>query len=570
MKPSNNGDSDITRLPTTDPTLRCFPWEPPKKLLPRKVFFELIEALPSGSVLFPGCKAYEQAIFIGNLLFFMLTPSAVVQAVTVEEVMMTVKFAVKKKIRLTIKSGGHSMGGYCLNEGGIVLDISSMNDVDIDKDALVATIGGGAVWNDVYRLLSGTDIVAIGGNCPSVGVSAFLLGGGVSPYSRKYGLGIDNLLEMTIVTAGGEKITVKKEDTDPKKKDLFWAVRGGGGGNFGITVGVKVKLQKLVDPNGKIVGGNLTWKLNDPVAKKCFKAMMEVWNSTTWPPEVRGDALWHYDEDNQLLGKMTMVYNGNYDACMEAIAPLLKFKPERDLKAMHWTEWEVIDGKVDIFEKKYHHHASFIFGEKSITRKVTDLITNLLQEDIITENKDVDCYILWHHIGSETTKVKPQDTAFFWRDGFYVFHVKVLWTNSDSEDKVSEFFANCKKMLNGFALGSKAAYVNYIDPTVENWGKAYYGDNYPKLRRVKKAMDPTGFFEFPQGIRGASLGSKAEGQTGSKDENGEEESEEDWVKSYARSHQYALPTQQVLGNPRTVDEVFSIDASLRRSMIGIH
>lgn len=92
-------------------------------------------------------------------------------------------------------------------------------------------------------------------------------------------LGIDNLLEMTIITANSEKVTVTYEDVDPAKRDLFWAIRGDRGGNFSVTIGVKAKLHKLRDPNSTVVCGELTWNL--PEQEECFKAMMNVWNTTT-------------------------------------------------------------------------------------------------------------------------------------------------------------------------------------------------------------------------------------------------------------------------------------------------
>ncbi|CAG8666478.1 3633_t:CDS:1, partial [Gigaspora rosea] len=382
-----------------------------------KKFLILEEKLPTASILFPGSNAYEEAIFIGNLLYRFKTPSIVVQAVTEEDVAVTVKFAKEHGLKLTVKSGSHSYAGYCLNHGGIVLDISSMNKVSIDHENMTVSIQGGAIWKDAYNLLKEKDLrlMMIGGQCPTVGVSAFLLGAGLSPFSRCYGLGIDNLLEMTIITANGEKVTVTHDDIDPAKRDLFWAIRGGGGGNFGVTVNVKTRLHNLRDPNGTVVCGELTWNL--PKQEADFKAMMNIWNTTTWPEEVCADAIWRYDDKNQLQGQMTIIYNGNMNQCLKDLAPLFDFNPDNGLKAMHWTDWEVKDASFNVFSQVYYHHGSFIFADSGITPKVTAIITQLMEEakTLVPDsspNSASECHILWDHIGGATAKLKPEDTAF--------------------------------------------------------------------------------------------------------------------------------------------------------------
>ncbi|CAG8555270.1 26872_t:CDS:1 [Dentiscutata erythropus] len=516
----------------------------------KKKFFILEEELPTASVLFPGSKAYEEANFIGNLLYRFKTPSAIVQAVTEEDVIATVLFAQKHGLKLTVKSGGHSYAGYCLNNGGIVLDISSMNKVSIDHKNMTVSIQGGAVWQDAYSLLKEKDqgLIIMGGQCPTVGASAFLLGAGLSPFSRSYGLGIDNLLEMTIITANGEKVTVTHEDVDPAKRDLFWAIRGGGGGNFGVTIGIKAKLHKLRDPNGIVVCGDLTWNLPDQ--EESFKAMMEVWNTTTWPNELCADAIWRYNDSNQLLGQLTIIYNGTMDQCLNDLAPLLKFNPGNDLKAMHWTDWEVKDASFEVFSQVYYHHGSFIFAEGAITSEVTNIIVKLMEEAKMFEPNSVSgCHILWDHIGGATTKFKPEETAFPWRDGVYAATIKAQWVDPAMHKKMFEFVDRAKALLLPHAIQGKAAYINYIDSTVENWQEAYYADNYPRLQKVKTHWDPTNFFQFEQSIEPVGHRKSHHRQP-------------DW-KPWGK---YTLSTPQLLGNPKTNDQVYKTCAYIRRSI----
>lgn len=469
-------------------------------------FYDLENALTDGSILFPRSKAYKDAIFIGNQLYASETPSAVVQAVTEEDIRQTVLFAAKKNKSLSVKSGGHSYAGYCLNKNGIVLDLSAMNEVDIDDKHTMITMQGGAVWKDAYDYLKDKDesLMVIGGQCPTVGVSAFTLGAGLSPFSRGHGLGIDNLIEMTIITADGSKVTISEKDTESDKRDLFWAIRGGGGGNFGITTKIKAKLHKLVDPHGMVVCGDLTW--NIPLQENDFKEMMKIWNTTHWPNEVCADAIWRYTETSQLQGQLTIIYNGNMDDCNKAIEPLLKFNPQNDLKPMHWADWERIDAAFDVFTQDvYFHHGSFILPDGAISEQVVQTILATMKK--VDENRNGSpisaCHILWDHIGGVTMERKPEETAFPWRKGMYVATIRAQWVDPTLEKKMVEWVDAAKTALLPHALDGQAAYINYIDSTVPDWQYAYYGNNYARLQKIKSRWDPSNFFKFKQSIEPA-------------------------------------------------------------------
>ncbi|KAK2006014.1 FAD-binding domain-containing protein [Colletotrichum eremochloae] len=459
------------------------------------------QTLTPEQVLEPGSAEYEKAVFIGNLNYRFTTPAAVIRAKSTNDVVSTVDFARVNGIRLTVKNGGHSYMGYCLNRGGIVLDLSLMNTCHIDYDKMLIHMDGGLVWKDVYyKYLKDKRNIVIGGQCPTVGVSGFTLGAGLSPFSRSYGLGCDNLLEMTIVTWNGQVVTVSREDKDAEKQELFWALAGGGGGNFGVTVGLKSRMHKLRDQEGKVTCGQLKWRL--PQDKDSFEKMMNVFNTTKWPSELTIDALWTHDKNKQLIGGMTVIYNGGLKKAQEVLEPLLEFKPfKNDVKEMAWTDWVHQSEGWDPKSKVYHHHASFIFAEGAITPEVTAKISNLVEEATrvvgITDNNEVNdpkCHILWDHIGAETEQIASYETPFPWRKGHYVSTLKVQWTDETKRKDIMEFVCKCKAELLPYAIDKKAAYINYIDATVADWQEAYYGQNYRRLQKVKTRWDPKNFF----------------------------------------------------------------------------
>lgn len=504
-------------------------------------------------------------------------PSIVVVANSIEDVQATVTFSVQNKVRLTVKNGGHSYMGYCLNQGGIVLDLSGMKGCYIDPEQMTITMAGGMIWKEAYyKYLKDPSFIVIGGQCPNVGVSGFTLGGGLSPFSRSYGLGCDNLLEMKIVTWEGKIVTVSRDDQDEKRRDLFWALSGGGGGNFGVTVSITSRIHRLKDNDGTVVCGNLSWDL--PQQKESFDKMMEEFNATKCPDELTIDALWNHGKNKQLSGGMTVIYNGGWDAAQKALKPLLDFQPkENTLKPMKWSDWVHISEGWDPFSQVYHHHASFIFAEGAITRQVSNVIYDLLVEAVkrlnITDNNGVNdpkCHILWDHIGAATTKIGPQDTAFYWRQGHYVSTVKVQWTDPTQGPKMMDFIASCQAKLLPFAIEKKAAYLNYIDGTIPNWQEAYYGQNYPRLQKVKTMWDPQNVFWNWQSIQPLADGTKAMPihaviPVPSKSEILELpqlQKVEGWWEKYA-----PLVTPDILGSPNTEEEVYERDAKIRRGII---
>ncbi|MFT6915363.1 MAG: FAD/FMN-containing dehydrogenase [Motiliproteus sp.] len=465
-------------------------------------------SVPNGDVLFPGSKAYEEAVFIGNMLYRFQTPACVVMAESDVDVQEVVRISRKYDCKLNIKNGGHSYAGYCLNEDGIVLDLSRMHSFNIDRKSMTVTTQAGATWLQIYEGLRGENeqYMVLGGQCPTVGVSGFTLGGGLSAFSRKYGLAIDNLLSIKHVDVNGDMLELTNQETDSDNKDLFWALCGGGGGNFGVAVEFTFRIHKL--PNPTVVCGELTW--NIPQQTQEFKDAMDIFNSMNAPKELCIDAYWNYTVDGQFQAMMTTIYNGTMDECDKVLAPVLKYNPNNGLKSMHWTEWEHEEEGFDKFSKIYHHHVSFIMGEGAITREVTDIIMDLMgAAPALIPNPDPSkpdlnqCHILWDHIGGVTKNVASDATSFYWRDGVFVMTAMVNWQFAEQAAKAFSWTQRCKDLLTPFTLEGKAAYLNYIDSTLVNWQEAYYGKNYNRLREIKSKVDPTNFFYFKQSIEPA-------------------------------------------------------------------
>ncbi|CAE6411860.1 unnamed protein product [Rhizoctonia solani] len=460
-----------------------------------------------------GCE-YENAVHTGNLLYARKRPGAVVVTDEAEKLGLAIKFARKYKIELTIKNGGHSYAGYSLNCGGILVFMNNgqfgPKGIKVDLESKTITIPAGCVWSDVHRHFRnhGYNQMVIGGRCASVGVSGFTLGGGVSPFSRRYGLGIDTVLKMNIVTALGDCIEVGREDTDPKKKELFWALRGGGGRNFGILTGFTAQIHDLTCNDGLVAYGLMTWDLCIPAQRSKFEEMMKVYNSEKWPDKLALDVIWQYKENDEskttLVAELIVIYDGTLGECLEVIEPLTRFSFTVNIKSMKWWDVIVIEQGHGKEAPAFTYYASLVFGQGAMTEPVISGITELMGESREFLNKNDPCgksHLLWVHIGEKTAEVDSKDTAFPWRDGVYVCYFKMQWSRRGIARQMINFVNNkVKKFLIPHTIQGKAAYVNFVDPALPNWQEAYYGDNYPRLQQVKEEWDPDNFFNFQQSI----------------------------------------------------------------------
>ncbi len=182
----------------------------------------------SGEIILPDNASYEQA---SMAFIFKGAPAIVLKPKTPADVAMGIQYARSNSLLLSIRSGGHNGAGLGTNNGGLVIDMSLINTVElINKEKRIVRIGTGAVWGDVAKKLQEYGLALSSGDTKSVGVGGLALGGGIGWMARKYGLTIDHLVAAEIVTADGNVLHTNAAE----HHDLFWAIRGGGG-NFGVV-----------------------------------------------------------------------------------------------------------------------------------------------------------------------------------------------------------------------------------------------------------------------------------------------------------------------------------------------
>jgi hypothetical protein len=448
----------------------------------------------TGTLLQPGSAAYAAATTIDNGRI-RLQPGVVVLAATTRDVIQTLLFAQRHETKFTVRSGGHSAAGYCLNQGGLVLDMTAMKGkaFDAHKRTLHAQIGN--TWSDLYVYLTstGTGLVPVGGGCPTVGIPGFMLGGGVSFVSRSYGLSVDNLVSMDIVTPDGQYRRISADSASPEEQELFWACRGGGGGNFGIVVSLELRLQK---PNTeRMLVGQIRYPLE--IAEDLLGFYNEWVQSA--PDELAvygymGNAVApaHPQQGMKSIG-LTPIFNGDTARGMELIAPILKFRNiSINLYEMTLPDFELMNGSVTLVKGRQAYIRSAFLPPQGFNADVARIMP-----DFMRRAPSADTLMVWSHCGGKVCDVQPEQTAYWHRGAQFLWEVKAIWTDDwqavDNVDWAYAFGDALEPHMSG-------AYVNYIDPLLRDWQTKYYGENYARLCKAKSHWDPGNFFRFQQSV----------------------------------------------------------------------
>ncbi|PTT78778.1 hypothetical protein DBR42_22715 [Pelomonas sp. HMWF004] len=448
----------------------------------------------SGTVLLPAEPAYQAAVQIDNGRV-QLAPRFIVQANSTQDVALVLQYVRQHGLRLTVKGGGHSASGYSLNSGGVVLDMSLMTRIQLDAEARVVTVQTGARWHEVYVHLidSGTGLIPIGGGCPTVGIAGFMQGGGYSFVSRSYGLSIDNLLALTLVTVDGQVHRLSADSADPAERELFWACRGGGGGNWGVAVEMEVRVH--APRSDRMLTASLRYA---PSQAQEVLGFYNRWVESL-PDEMAIYGIWGPSPDPsdpsrtiQTFG-FTAIYNGDFGEGAKLLSPLLELGPlSASLNRITLPEFELINGASTLVAHRSAYIRSGMMPPGAFKPEAIAVF-----ERFMAVAPSPDSFIVWTHAGGRIEAIEPNATAFAHRGARFVPELKAIWDQPQDARANIEWAHAFFEALEPFFQG---AYVNYIDPLLAGWQAKYYGDHYPRLLEIKRQCDPAGLLAFQQGV----------------------------------------------------------------------
>ncbi|MCL7454947.1 MAG: FAD-dependent oxidoreductase, partial [Anaerolineae bacterium] len=291
---------------------------------------QALKAQVRGEVLEPGDEGYDGARSVWNAMIDR-RPALIVRPTGAADVIAAVDLARERGLLLSAKGGGHNIAGNAVCDGGVMLDLSTMNSVRVDPMARTARAGPGATMGDLDRETQAFGLATPGGVVSTTGVAGLTLGGGFGWLSRRYGLAADNLRSVEVVTAGGELVTASA-DQNP---DLFWGIRGGGG-NFGIVTSFEFALH-VVGPD--VLFGPTVYAYEDaPAVLRHYRGFAQdapdeccVWvDSLTAPPLPFLPERFH---GTRVLSVMQF-YAGELEEGEEVLRPLREYgKPIADAVA---------------------------------------------------------------------------------------------------------------------------------------------------------------------------------------------------------------------------------------------
>lgn len=438
---------------------------------------ELKDAL-SGDLLLTGHPGYDSARMIWNGMHDK-HPALIAQCRNAADISHAVTFARERELLVAVRGGGHSWPGQSVCEGGMMLDLSAMNTVNVDPRQRRAYAKGGALLNALDTATRKHGLITTAGVVSHTGVGGFTLGGGFGRLNRKFGLAVDNVRGAEIVTADGQVRFINAE----QEPDLFWAIRGGGG-NFGVVSQFEYEVYPFPL---EVFSGNVVFPIAD--ARKVLEFYGE-WYASLSDDMYAGPAMLTLPDGTSVL-VMEIVYAGDPAQGEKVLAPLLKVAAPLDSSV----------GMNDYMMMQTQEDAAFAHGIRSyaksgMAREITSELIDALIESFVPDPR---LAFFTHTAGGAVKRVGELATAFPHRNAETMLIVAGAWTNPEQDAEVMakarEWFAQLAPFTGGYYTN-----IEFDGPaTDENYGPAY-----TRLAEIKAKYDPANLFRMNSNIEPAA------------------------------------------------------------------
>ncbi len=434
----------------------------------------------TGRIVLPDDPQYNDARREFNT-FFNRFPLVIVFAEEIQDVINAIRWARSREIPIRVRSGRHNYEGLSVVDAGVVIDVSEMKRVELDNRSGIVTVQTGLRDFELAEVLGRDGLVVPPGLCPTTGIGGFTLGGGQSSLSRQWGLAIDSLVEVEMVDANGCVLYANAE----YNCDLFWALRGGGGGNFGVCTSFRFKTH----PIDMVAYARIEWELQD------LKQVLYVWQQYTVPgADRRLTPLLSIVSGQKPLLLMQGIFLGSERELRYLLEPLLQSSPpiESTIEEIPWLEAAALIGATqpDIPE-------SFKSVGPFVEQLLPDKAIDIIQHFITEAPSGITATVLFHGLGGAVAEIGNTETAYFYRKALSNMSPWATWDTPEGAAQGIRWVEDFRKAMLPFTRG---VYVNTPDLLIENWPEAYYGCNFERLTRIKAKYDPKNVFHYPQSI----------------------------------------------------------------------
>jgi FAD/FMN-containing dehydrogenase len=452
------------------------------------------EKLPDfhGTLIGPEDGDYDDARAVFNAMIDK-RPALIARCADRDDVAKVVGFAREHGLLLAVRGGAHNGAGSGTCDGGVVIDLSLLKDIEVDPNARTVRVGGGCTWGEVDRATGEFGLATPSGIISTTGVGGLTLGGGLGHLTRLYGLTIDNLLEAEMVLASGECVRVNGDE----HPDLHWAIRGGGG-NFGVVTSFLFRLHEV----GTVIGGPTFWRADQsPEVLSAYReflpaaprALNGFFAFTVVPPAPPFPEALHL----QPVCGVVWCYVGSEEGAAKAMAPLLENLPEPLLHGPGPMPHAMLQGAFD---------GLYPAGEQWYWR--ADFVNEIPDEAVAVHARfgtalpTMKSTMHMYPIDGAAHDVAPADTAWSYRDATYGTVFAGVDPDPANAAAIRNWSIDYHEALHPYSAGG--AYVNMMMDEGEERVRASYRDNYDRLAQVKRAYDPHNLFRVNQNIRPAS------------------------------------------------------------------
>lgn len=413
-------------------------------------------------------------------------PSAIVYCENIEDVKKCVRWAGTHKYSIRVRSGRHHYEGYSTGNDILVIDVSKINEICLHEEMKMVTIGGGVRNRELYEVLGKAGYPFPGGGCPTVGVVGFALGGGWGYSGRLLGLGCDAIKEIKLINYEGELITASKEENS----DLFWALKGSGGGQFGVVVSISFSLPEKRD---EAVLVRLEYK---ETSKADQIKMWILWQDLIeeLPLEVNFK-LSFYNSKEKGTGMLLLgIYYGTAEQVHEVLKPFIKLGRNLSMLVQPMSVLEVNRWIQDAHPDYEHYKSSGRFVDSKLSEEE---IERLLENITVRAKGSIYAALSCYGMGGRIKEVPTEETAFFYRNSLYILGFQSVWEDNQFSEENREWF---KGRFNKIYQCTRGSFVNFPAQELEDYQNDYYGENKVALVKIREKYDPYQFFAFEQSI----------------------------------------------------------------------
>jgi len=442
-----------------------------------------------GALLRPDEEGYDEARRIWNGAIDR-RPALIARCAGADDVVEAVRFARERDLLVSIRGGGHAVAGHAVCDDGLMVDLSLMKAIRVDAGARTARAAGGVLWGELDRATQRAGLATTGGIISHTGIAGLTLGGGLGHLMRRFGLTVDNLLSIDLVTADAERMHVDAK-TAP---ELLWGLRGGGG-NFGIATAFEYGLH----PVGPLVlGGPIFWPLGE--APEVLRFLRDF--APQAPDDLGITIAARLAPPTPLLpagqyGKpvlaLVLVWAGDPAAGQQAIAPLVKFgTPLAEM--VRPTPYLAIQSMLDASAPHGMHYYWKSHRIPELSDDVIDVIVSRV-ESITSPFSQIGGWA----VGGAASRVEPETTAVGAREVGVELNITAAWPPVDAGgDRHTTWVREAWEAMRPSSVG---VYANFLSDEDTAGIAAAYGARLKRLTALKDRYDPTNFFRMNANIQ---------------------------------------------------------------------